>query len=213
MRGTTIIRAYGQEHTIMAKQHKLFDDSTRAFIAGHSCWCWYNIRMHATSKIITFTALWLIAKYRLVGDPITLVLLYNYTIYMGFIMHFLNCVNWFGRLVAKVERVFNLQEIPQESEKQSIKQPEGWPAKGSVEFKDVFMRYRPNTEQVLRGLTFRAEQGWKIGIVGRTGAGKSTLCTALTRIVELESGSIEIDGVDVGKILLSDLRAQITMIP
>ena len=78
---------------------------------------------------------------------------------------------------------------------------------------DVKLRYRPNTEIVLDGLNFKVEPGQKIGIVGRSGAGKTTLTMALTRIVELASGRILIDGVDVSKIDLKVLRDKITMIP
>jgi ATP-binding cassette subfamily C (CFTR/MRP) protein 1 len=59
------------------------------------------------------------------------------------------------------------------------------------------LRYRPTTELVLKGLNFCIEGGMKVGIVGRTGAGKSTISLALTRIVELDSGSIKIDGFDI----------------
>lgn len=72
--------------------------------------------------------------------------------------------------------------------------PEEWPQKGKIEFKDVELRYRQTTELVLQGLSFTIEPGHKVGVVGRTGAGKSTICLALSRIVEVENGSIEIDG-------------------
>ena len=62
-------------------------------------------------------------------------------------------------------------------------------------------------------MSFKVEPGHKVGVVGRTGAGKSTLCMAMTRIVELESGSISVDGQDIAKIDLKALRDQITMIP
>jgi len=75
------------------------------------------------------------------------------------------------------------------------------------------LRYRPKTELVLKNLSFTIEKGLKIGIVGRTGAGKSTISVALTRIVELESGSIEIDGVNIGNMDIIQLRERITIIP
>ena len=62
-------------------------------------------------------------------------------------------------------------------------------------------------------MSFKVQPGHRVGVVGRTGAGKTTLCMALTRIVELEEGAIEIDGVDIGALDLTALRAQITMIP
>ena len=72
-----------------------------------------------------------------------------------------------------------------------------------MEFKNVELRYRPTTELVLKDLSFTVEPGAKIGIVGRTGAGKSTISNTLSRIVEVESGSIEIDGVQIEKVDLT----------
>ena len=91
--------------------------------------------------------------------------------------------------------------------------PEGWPATGKIEFNDVKLRYRPNTELVLKGLSFEIEGGTKIGIVGRTGAGKSTISLSLSRIVEIESGSIIIDGLNISELGLNTLRDNITIIP
>lgn len=68
------------------------------------------------------------------------------------------------------------------------------------------MRYRPNTDLVLKGMSLKIAQGEKVGVVGRTGAGKSTIFMAFSRIVELDKGSIEIDGVDISKLSLNDLR-------
>ena len=81
-----------------------------------------------------------------------------------------------------------------------------WPTRGAIAFKDVELRYRDNTELVLKKLSFAANSGEKIGIVGRTGAGKSTISMALSRIVELSTGSIVIDDMDISKLNLSLLR-------
>merc|ERR1719240_1514833 len=71
---------------------------------------------------------------------------------------------------------------------------------------DVVLKYRPTTEEVLRKLNVEIKGGEKIGVVGRTGAGKSTITLALTRIIELTSGKIEVDGVEIGKISLQQVR-------
>lgn len=68
--------------------------------------------------------------------------------------------------------------------------------KGELEFKDVCLRYRENLGLALNNLNFKVKPGEKIGIVGRTGAGKSTICLALSRIVEIDGGNIYIDNVD-----------------
>ena len=75
-----------------------------------------------------------------------------------------------------------------------------------IEFDDVKLRYRPNTDIVLDGLSFTVTPGNKIGVVGRTGAGKSTISLALSRIIELCDGTIKIDGVDISTLDLSLVR-------
>lgn len=82
-----------------------------------------------------------------------------------------------------------------------------------MEFSGVSLKYRPDTEIVLNKLSFRVQQGEKIGVVGRTGAGKSTICLSISRIVEIFEGQIFIDGVDIQKIPLDELRRRITVIP
>lgn len=115
-----------------------------------------------------------------------------------------------------VERIIHYsknleQELPHEIPERKPK--ENWPSEGRVEIKDVVLRYRPELPDVLRGLTMDVAPGEKIGIVGRTGAGKSSIMTALYRLVELSSGSILIDDVDISKIGLKDLRSALAIIP
>ena len=88
-----------------------------------------------------------------------------------------------------------------------------WIWSGDIEFKDVVLRYRKNTDIVLNKLCFQVKGGEKVGICGRTGAGKSTVGLALSRIVEIEEGTITIDGIDISKIDMHALRNNITVIP
>lgn len=83
-------------------------------------------------------------------------------------------------------------EAPHEIEDR--KPDPSWPQKGAIEFKDIKMSYRPGLPMVLKGISIDVKGGEKVGVVGRTGAGKSSLMLALFRIVELNSGSITIDG-------------------
>lgn len=87
-----------------------------------------------------------------------------------------------------------------------------WPTEGKLEIKDIKMRYRPSTDVVLKGMSATIKGGEKVGIVGRTGAGKSTLAVSLTRIVDIFAGNIFIDGVDINKISLQQVREAITII-
>jgi len=206
MRGTSVIRAFGQEESIMSKQHMLLDKTTSHFIAHHSSWCWYNIRMMYASFLFYVLALLLIAKNRTTTDTVSLVLLFNWTQDMGWVMHVTTCFSWFKRNVVETQRVYNLHNVPQEKIKGEDGTPKNWPSQGSLEFKEVALRYRPVCDRALNGISFKVNAGEKIGVVGRTGAGKSTLFMALTRIVELEEGKIEIDGQDISRVDLKALR-------
>lgn len=91
--------------------------------------------------------------------------------------------------------------------------PSGWPQAGEVDFDTYKLRYRPGLELVLKGISCKVAGGEKIGIVGRTGAGKSSLTLALFRMVEAAGGRIVIDGQDISKMGLHDLRSRLTIIP
>ncbi|KAJ2363396.1 Canalicular multispecific organic anion transporter 1, partial [Coemansia sp. RSA 2607] len=88
-----------------------------------------------------------------------------------------------------------------------------WPQTGSIEFHEYYMRYLPELDPVLKGVTFSVSENEKVGIVGRTGAGKSSLTYALMRMVEPTRGYIKIDGVDISTIGTYDLRSRIAVIP
>ncbi|KAG0693348.1 ABC protein [Suillus ampliporus] len=122
-----------------------------------------------------------------------------------------NCMNSVERLVQYVDGDTIPQEAPHEIKEPKI--PARWPEYGAVEFNDVKMAYRLGLPNVLRGISVKVRGGEKIGVVGRTGAGKSSLMLALFRIVELSGGSITIDGVDISTIGLKDLRSNISIIP
>ena len=105
----------------------------------------------------------------------------------------------------KVQKLILLQEeTKQENTKNPVKVDDSWPSKGRVEFKDYLLRYRPTTDLVLKSLNLDIKGGSKVGIVGRTGAGKSTIALSLLRIMEGEGekdeknpSKIIIDGVDI----------------
>ncbi|KAG6748476.1 hypothetical protein POTOM_048399 [Populus tomentosa] len=91
--------------------------------------------------------------------------------------------------------------------------PPNWPAIGNVDLKDLQVRYRPNTPLVLKGITLSIQGGEKIGVVGRTGSGKSTMIQVFFRLVEPTGGKIIIDGIDICMLGLHDLRSRFGIIP
>jgi len=115
-----------------------------------------------------------------------------------------------------VERLLAYGEnLPQEAPSiiPHSRPPPGWPSTGAVEFRNVTMKYDTSEEIVLKNITCSIADKEKIGIVGRTGAGKSTFTLALFRILELHDGQIFLDKVDISKIGLKDLRSQLAIIP
>lgn len=117
--------------------------------------------------------------------------------------------------MTSVERVLEYSKIESEPalESQPEKKPkEEWPEAGKIEFKQVYLRYAPEEPPVLKNLNFVINSREKIGIVGRTGAGKSSLISALFRLANVE-GRVEIDGMETGEIGLHDLRSKISIIP
>jgi len=88
-----------------------------------------------------------------------------------------------------------------------------WPNHGEIEVKNYFTKYRPTLPYVLKDISFKIHPSEKIGVVGRTGSGKSTLFLSLLRIIEPQSGKVYIDGVDIAEMGLDDLRTKITIIP
>jgi ABC-type multidrug transport system fused ATPase/permease subunit len=128
------------------------------------------------------------------------------------------CISFWSeteKSMVAVERADNFikiqPEAPYKTEQDSLLKD--WPERGSIEFQEVSLRYRPNTNLVLQGLSFKIYEKEKIGIVGRTGSGKSSITMAVLRIVELTRGKILIDETDISTLGLKKLRQAITLIP
>lgn len=117
--------------------------------------------------------------------------------------------------MTSVERVMEYANLPPEPALESTvenKPPAEWPQNGSIQFQDLSFKYSANGEYVLKDITIEVKPGEKIGIVGRTGAGKSSIIQAMFRLAELD-GTILIDGIDTNRLGLHDLRSKISIIP
>jgi ATP-binding cassette subfamily C (CFTR/MRP) protein 4 len=111
-----------------------------------------------------------------------------------------------------VQRVLEYAELSPEEDNGKRVPPDSWPQQGNIEFKSVTMRYSPEKPVVLKQICFTVRSGEKLGIVGRTGAGKTSLISVLFRLFHFE-GTIFIDGVDTKSVLLQTLRSKISIIP
>ncbi|KAI3910254.1 hypothetical protein MKW92_019630 [Papaver armeniacum] len=117
--------------------------------------------------------------------------------------------------MVSVERIRQFINIPSEAPwriKDCLPYPD-WPTQGDVSVNNLQVRYRPNTPLILKGITLRIQGGEKVGVVGRTGSGKSTLIQAFFRVVEPSGGNIIIDNIDISKLGLYDLRSRFGIIP
>ncbi|XP_010775282.1 multidrug resistance-associated protein 1-like [Notothenia coriiceps] len=100
-----------------------------------------------------------------------------------------------------------------EWEQETSSLPPGWPTEGCIDMRGLCLRYRQDLDLAIRNITINISSGEKVGIVGRTGAGKSSLMLGLFRIIEAAEGHIFIDGVDIAQLGLHELRSRITIIP
>ena len=114
-----------------------------------------------------------------------------------------------------VERILQYTSIPSEGPLivQKHRPDSSWPVRGEISIHNLQIRYAPHLPLILHGVTCTFPAGKKIGIVGRTGSGKSTLIQALFRLVEPTTGCIFIDGIDISSIGLQDLRSRLSIIP
>ncbi|KAK9466533.1 P-loop containing nucleoside triphosphate hydrolase protein [Lipomyces arxii] len=215
--GLTSVRAYHEQNRFKAKMEAALDYSNRFGFMIVSNQRWLSIRLESLAILLTFVSGILAICARLNVSPASIGLVMSYCTTLSFQMAMVI------KQVADVENHMNATErvyyymknLPSEAplEIEETTPRESWPEKGAIEMKNVVMQYRPGLPNVLRGLTLSIKGGEKIGICGRTGAGKSSIMVALYRLAELSGGSIEIDGVDISKIGLHDLRKKLAIIP
>ncbi|BGP58188.1 hypothetical protein JCM8202v2_005849 [Rhodotorula sphaerocarpa] len=215
--GMATVRAYGESEKFLRTNESLIDLEDRAYYLTVVNQRWLGLRLDFFGSCLTFAVAMFSVGTRYSVSPAEtgLVLSYILTISQAF--------SWMVRQAAEVENDLNSVErllhyankLDREAPAviEDNRPPEVWPAGGAVEFKNVVMSYRPDLPPVLKGLSLSVKAGEKIGVVGRTGAGKSTIMQTLFRMVEISSGSIEVDGVDISKIGLADLRKKIAILP
>lgn len=215
MNGCSTIRAFNTEDHAVDADAENQNAHLLAQQVSFATFCWYSTRlMFASCASTLFTGtLCLYSKFK-GADAIMTAMAFQQVVHLGYRVNGLIHISGdFEKKMASVQKCFKLLDIPQENKQQERYTEKAWPAKGEIKFENVELKYRPTTELVLRKLTLGIKGGEKIGVVGRTGAGKSTITLALTRIIEICGGKIEVDGVDINKINLQQVREAITIIP
>nr|XP_019012361.1 uncharacterized protein I206_03208 [Kwoniella pini CBS 10737]OCF51142.1 hypothetical protein I206_03208 [Kwoniella pini CBS 10737] len=217
--GLATIRAYGETDRFIKDNAYYMDLENRAYLLSATNQRWLSIRLDFLGACLVFAVAIMSAKG---GGGLTASQIALCLTYLTSITQVLGMVT---RQSAEVENNMNAVErvlwyadatsLPQEPAHviASTQPTESWPQDGAIEFKDVVMSYRPGLPPVLKGLSMDVRAGEKIGIIGRTGAGKTSITVALFRLVELTSGRIAIDGEDISKLGLNALRSRIAIIP
>ncbi|KAI3512555.1 hypothetical protein L1887_19871 [Cichorium endivia] len=215
--GVATIRAFNMQERFFKDYLKLVDTDASTFIFSNATLEWLVLRIEAVSNLTLFTASFLLVFIPKGFVPSGLVgLSLSYALTLTGTQVFLT--RWYCSLanyVISVERIKQFMNIPSEPPAivEDNRPPASWPSKGRIQFQDLKLRYRPNAPLVLKGITCTFKEGTRVGIVGRTGSGKTTLITALFRLVEPDSGKILIDGLDICPIGLKDLRMKLSVIP
>ncbi|KAG1734117.1 ABC transporter [Suillus lakei] len=215
--GLTTIRAYGELDRFRVENVELIDVENRAYWLTVVNQRWLGIRLDFLGALLTLAVSLMTVGTRFSISP------GQTGVTLSYIVMVQQSFGWMVRQVAEVENDMNSVErvvhyakaVEQEAahEVEDSPAPADWPSHGEIVMKDVVMKYRPELPPVLKGLSMSLSPGEKIGVVGRTGAGKSSIMTAIYRIVELASGSISIDGVDISTVGLAQLRKGLSIIP
>ncbi|KHN46433.1 ABC transporter C family member 10 [Glycine soja] len=215
--GAVTIRAFEEEDRFFEKNLYLIDVNASPYFHSFAANEWLIQRLETVSAVVLASA----ALCMVVLPPgtfssgfIGMALSYGLSLNMSLVFSIQNQCN-IANYIISVERLNQYMHIPSEAPEviEGNRPPGNWPAAGRVQINELQIRYRPDAPLVLRGITCTFEGGHKIGIVGRTGSGKSTLIGALFRLVEPAGGKIIVDGIDICSIGLHDLRSRFGIIP
>lgn len=213
--GTASIRAYGLQSQFVEGIKREVDQMNSAYYLTFSNQRWLSVRLDAIGNLLVFTTGILVVTSRFNVSPSIGGLVLSY------ILSIVQMIQFTVRQLAEVENAmvsterlhYYGNELDEEPPLHLKDVPESWPQKGEIVFNEVQMRYRAGLPLVLQGLNMTVAGGERIGIVGRTGAGKSSIMSTLFRLVELSGGSISIDGVNIAQVGLKDLRTRLAIIP
>ncbi|OZJ06966.1 hypothetical protein BZG36_00075 [Bifiguratus adelaidae] len=214
--GVSTIRAFGAENRFVKENLKKIDNSNRPFIWMWATNRWLHCRVDAMGAFVSFcTGFVILLSVQwidpgLAGLSLSYALTFTHHVLWVVRMYAVNEMNL--NAIERVQEYLDLDEEPHPIIPEN-RPPPSWPTAGEVEVKNLVMQYAPENSPVLRDISFKVNAREKVGIVGRTGSGKSTLAISLFRFMEPTSGSVLIDGVDIHKIGLEDLRSKLTIIP
>ncbi len=219
LQGLLVIRGFNKSSWFMDQFYQKLAHSQRMFYSHYLMNRWFSSRIPLVGGLIsiaTVTGITLSSYSGAMEAGVAgLVTIYS--------LSFWGSLNFGIRIFADIEsRMTSIERLKfmanLEGEKSILKQnaeplPATWPEKGHIDIKNLKIRYAPHLPQVLKGVSFSVSGGQRVGIIGRTGSGKSTFFQSLFRFIEAEEGSIAIDGVDIASVPLNRLRRSLAIIP
>ncbi|CAI8617007.1 unnamed protein product [Vicia faba] len=215
--GAATIRCFNQEKIFLTKSMALIDDYSRVAFHNYATMEWLSVRINFLFNLVFYFVLIILVNLpRSAISPSMAGLVATYGLNLNVLQAWViwNLCNVENKMIS-VERILQFSNIPSEAPlviQDNRPEPE-WPKEGKIELHNLHIQYEPAAPMVLKGVNCVFPGQKKIGIVGRTGSGKSTLVQALFRVVEPLEGCILIDGVDISKIGLQDLRSKLGIIP
>ncbi|CAH9140893.1 unnamed protein product [Cuscuta epithymum] len=215
--GSITIRAFEQEDRFFAKNLKLVDVNASPFFHNFAANEWLIQRLEVISATVLASSalcMVLLPPGTFSSGLIGMALSYGLSLNMSLVFSIQNQCT-IANYIISVERLKQYMHVPSEAPEiiEKNRPPINWPTKGRVEIQNLQIRYGEGSPLVLQGISCTFEGEHKIGIVGRTGSGKTTLIGALFRLVEPAGGRIVVDGIDISKIGLHDLRSRFGIIP
>ncbi|CAN6882929.1 unnamed protein product [Brassica oleracea] len=215
--GVMTIRSFRKHELFRQENVKRVNDNLRMDFHNNGSNEWLGFRLELIgSWVLCISALFMVMLPSNVIKPENVGLSLSYGLSLNSVLFWAIYMSCFvENKMVSVERIKQFTDIPAESEWESKENlpPSNWPFHGNVHLEDLKVRYRPNTPLVLKGITLDIKGGEKVGVVGRTGSGKSTLIQVLFRLVEPSGGRIIIDGIDICNLGLHDLRSRFGIIP
>ncbi|ODV97947.1 hypothetical protein PACTADRAFT_47775 [Pachysolen tannophilus NRRL Y-2460] len=215
--GMDTIKAYNAESMFLNKNNRLIDKMNEAYYVSIANQRWLAINLHTVGSffVLIITLLCATKSFNISSAGVGLLTSYVLQI-SGSLAVLIKSYTAVNNAFNSVERLCDYAyDLPQEapSEITETTPPSEWPQNGGIIFNSVYMAYRPGLPHVLNGITFEVKPGQKIGICGRTGAGKSSITTALYRLCELNGGDIFIDDINISRLGLKTLRSKLSIIP
>uniref|UniRef100_A0A4W4HDB0 ABC-type glutathione-S-conjugate transporter n=1 Tax=Electrophorus electricus TaxID=8005 RepID=A0A4W4HDB0_ELEEL len=216
VQGASVIRAFGEQRRFVLEADRRVDHNQSSYFPRFVAtrWLAVNLEFLGNGIVLSAAVLSVMGKDTLSPGIVGLAVSHSLQV-TGILSWIVRSWTDVENNIVSVERVKEYADTPKEAEwalEDSSLSP-SWPQAGTIEFRDYGLQYRKGLELALKGISLHVHEREKIGIVGRTGAGKSSLALGIFRILEAAKGEIYIDGINIAELGLHDLRSRITIIP